>query len=208
MPQILKDDVRERIVESAKQEFLEKSYEHSSMRSNAVKSHMTVGNLYRYFSSKEELNRYIVGPTLERINGLIMKLTGNQITLEMMNSMELTVAQLSGVLDSLGEGLVDIYKSHRTEVNILMMHSSVNEALVNWFAQAIMQLVSRNLGSERDSEYLTLLSHSYAVSIFEGIKYMLKESKLSEQQLKQTVKIYMRSYVNMLENELQKQEAA
>ena len=49
MAQTLKDDVKARIIESAKEEFLENSYEKTSMRAIASKSNITVGNLYRYF---------------------------------------------------------------------------------------------------------------------------------------------------------------
>ena len=62
--QTLKDDVRERIVDSAKAEFLEKGIDKASMRDIAAGSNMTVGNLYRYFKNKEELNSFIVGETL------------------------------------------------------------------------------------------------------------------------------------------------
>ena len=198
MAQILKDEVRQRIVEAAKEEFLEKSYELSSMRSIAGKSRMTVGNLYRYFASKEELNRYIVGPCLNKINSLIMRLSGNQVNLEMISEMNLSLEQLSAMLDSLGDGLVDIWSSNRKEINILMMRSSVNEALVNWFADAIGILISRNTDMTGSKEEMALLAHSYAVSIFEGIKDMLRNSKLSELQLKNAVKLYMHSYVDML----------
>ena len=61
--QTLKEDVREKIIDSAKNEFLEKGIERASMRDIAAGSGMTVGNLYRYFKNKEELNnisKYII----------------------------------------------------------------------------------------------------------------------------------------------------
>lgn len=199
MPQILKDDVKQRIVEAAREEFLEKSYENSSMRSIASRSQMTVGNLYRYFRNKEELNRFIVGPTMKKINSLIMKLTGNRITLENMDSISLSAGDLIQMLDDLASGLVDIYAANRIEVNILMMHSGVNDSLVGWFSQAILQIIAGNYKLPADQPRLKLLAHGYAVSIFEGIKYMLKESQLSEEELKETIKIYIRSYIDALD---------
>ena len=55
MAQVLKDEVRDSILESAREEFLEHGFDDSSMRRIAQKSRMTVGNLYRYFKSKDEL---------------------------------------------------------------------------------------------------------------------------------------------------------
>ena len=204
MPQILKDEVRERIVDAAREEFLTRSYEHSSMRSIALKSHMTVGNLYRYFTSKEELNRFIVGPTLNRINTLIMKLTGNRVSLESSGELSLDPSQLEGMLDSLGDGLVDIYQTNRMEVNILMMRSALNEQLVSWFAEVIAQIIS-NHSQIPNNDTLKLLSHSYAVSIFEGIKYMLRETDMEPEELKKALKTYMKSYVHMLDAKLLKE---
>ena len=204
MPQTLKDDVKERIVEAAREEFLTRSYEHASMRSIALKSHMTVGNLYRYFAGKEELNRFIVEPTLKRINALIMKLTGNRVSLDSTGELLLDPSQLEGMLDDLAEGLVDIYQTNRTEVNILMMRSALNEQLVSWFASAISQIIAGSTQIPEDAG-LKLLSHSYAVSIFEGIKYMLRETDMEPEELKKALKTYMKSYVHMLDAELLKE---
>ena len=77
--QTLKEDVREKIIDSAKNEFLEKGIERASMRDIAAGSGMTVGNLYRYFKNKEELNNIIVGKTLDEINKLVLKKSQNTV---------------------------------------------------------------------------------------------------------------------------------
>ena len=64
MAQILKEELRKAIIESAKQEFLNNGYENASMRNIAKKANMTVGNLYRYFESKDDIHKQIVSNTL------------------------------------------------------------------------------------------------------------------------------------------------
>ena len=199
MAQTLKDDVKARIIESAKEEFLENSYEKTSMRAIASKSNITVGNLYRYFKSKEELNRFIVGPALNKLQTLILKLSGNSIDILEDREIVLSREELRGMLDTLGDGLVDIYNDHKIEVNILMMRSSINRNLTEWFSNALAQIFSSNYGVDINSRELHLLADSYAESIFSGIRVMLRNNRFDSDTLKTLVKIYLESYVDMLD---------
>ena len=144
MAQILKDDVKSRIIESAKEEFQINSYEKTSMRNIASKSNITVGNLYRYFKSKEDLSSFIVGPALEKINKMVRELTNDQIDIYNTDNIDLTTEQIRSMRERLCDGLVDIYLKHRIEVNILMMREEVTRSMVNWFADALGQIISSN----------------------------------------------------------------
>nr|WP_307991703.1 TetR/AcrR family transcriptional regulator [uncultured Niameybacter sp.] len=67
--QILKEEMRESIINIAEQEFLKRGFKEASMRSIAKKANTTQGNLYNYFSSKEALLDAVVGElpkTIER----------------------------------------------------------------------------------------------------------------------------------------------
>ena len=55
--QYQKEEVRERILEAALAEFERSGYYRASMRKIAVGSKVPIGNLYRYFASKEEIGR-------------------------------------------------------------------------------------------------------------------------------------------------------
>lgn len=202
MAQILKDDVKSRIIESAKEEFQINSYEKTSMRNIASKSNITVGNLYRYFKSKEDLSSFIVGPALEKINRLVRELTNDQIDIYNTDNINLTSEQIRDMLDKLGDGIVDIYLKHRIEVNILMMREEVTRSMVNWFADALGQIISSNYSIDEKSEELKLMAASYAESIFRGLAYMLRNNKLDTDTLKRMVKVYMESYVDMLDTDL------
>jgi AcrR family transcriptional regulator len=58
----VKDDVRNSIHQAVLIEFHEKGCKDASIRSIAEKGGMTVGNLYRYFTSKEELFYSVISP--------------------------------------------------------------------------------------------------------------------------------------------------
>jgi len=65
--QYKKEDIRKKILENAKAEFLELGYKNASVASIARKSQIGVGNVYRYFKNKEAILDAIVTPVVERI---------------------------------------------------------------------------------------------------------------------------------------------
>ena len=68
--QVLKDEVRQRIIKSARREFKKYGFEKASMRSIAASANMTVGNLYRYYKNKEDLYGAIIGSLFDEIKTL------------------------------------------------------------------------------------------------------------------------------------------
>lgn len=68
--QIKKEDLKIMILEVAKQEFIKKGYENSSMRVIAKKANTTLGNVYTYFSSKEAILEEILNPIIEDLKCL------------------------------------------------------------------------------------------------------------------------------------------
>lgn len=69
--QVLKEDVRARIIESATQEFLKNGFNKASMRDIAKNAEITVGNIYRYFDNKEDLFNQVVEPCYNTILKII-----------------------------------------------------------------------------------------------------------------------------------------
>ena len=69
--QYLKEEVKEAIRKAALEEFGKKSYSRASMRAIARNAGITVGNIYRYFSSKDELFNDIMDPAWQAITRAI-----------------------------------------------------------------------------------------------------------------------------------------
>ncbi len=68
--QVLKDEVRQRILKSSIKEFRKNGFAKASMRVISANASMTVGNLYRYYSNKEELFGAVVEPLYEKVKTL------------------------------------------------------------------------------------------------------------------------------------------
>lgn len=65
--QVLKDEIRNNILEASKTLFYRKGYNNASIRDIARMSGITVGNVYRYFPNKESVLEGVVSPVYEKI---------------------------------------------------------------------------------------------------------------------------------------------
>ncbi len=66
--QIPKEEVRRAILLSAEEEILQEGYKNCSMRRIAARAGVSPGNIYAYFSGKEEILDWIVRPALDAID--------------------------------------------------------------------------------------------------------------------------------------------
>lgn len=71
--QVLKEEIREAIIEKAKTEFLKHGFEKASVRKIAKEAGTTIGNFYNYFNSKEEIFYVITTPAFESFKNFIKK---------------------------------------------------------------------------------------------------------------------------------------
>lgn len=69
--QVKKEDLRNDIIEAAKNEMLHKGYDRASMRVIARIAHTTLGNVYNYFSNKEDLLGAILEPLFDSLDQLV-----------------------------------------------------------------------------------------------------------------------------------------
>lgn len=205
MPQILKEDVKQDILKAAKQEFLEKGYKDASLRNIASKANMTVGNLYRYFKNKEDINRQIVGETLDLIEKMLIKMTDNKVSFEQHRiNISMDNKELVNALDNLADEMINIYDEHKIEFSILMMKSKLNDEITDWFSNIVKTLINKRYELNNDIKGIDSLARSYAVAIFEGIRHMMLKENIKIEELKKIMKIYFRSYTYMLDTDLRK----
>ena len=75
--QILKEEVRERIVAAAAKEFVRYGYRQSSTRRIAQRARVGKSNLYNYFPGKQELFSAVTAPFQAHFRGLLDEVTGH-----------------------------------------------------------------------------------------------------------------------------------
>lgn len=115
--QILKEDIRERIIESARNEFLEKGFSKASMRIIAEKSGITVGNIYRYFEGKEALFNEMIQSAYEKI----LEIIRIDVNLELVEEDEKYYKKLR---ESIINQILDIFDNYAKELMIIQKKSS------------------------------------------------------------------------------------
>ena len=67
MVQYAKDDIRQRIIEVAREEFLQKGFEKASIRTITTRANTAKSNLYNYFKDKNDLFYFVLEPTIGKI---------------------------------------------------------------------------------------------------------------------------------------------
>ena len=124
MAQVLKEIQRDKILEAAKQELLQYGYRDASMRRIAAQAKMTVGNLYRYFESKDQLIQAITSPALTQLDQLVRSLTDDRISLNQTNTaVGLSIGELRPKIDRLALDLAELSVRMPQEMRILMLHT-------------------------------------------------------------------------------------
>ncbi|MDO5439256.1 MAG: TetR/AcrR family transcriptional regulator [Erysipelotrichaceae bacterium] len=205
MAQFLKEESRERIVDSARSEFLQHGYRSSSMRRIAFRSNMTVGNLYRYFKNKEELILAAVFPAYKELSELISTLTDGRISLESREFPQggLSVEEIKTMISGLCSGFIGIYQRHQKEMRILMMRSDVNDRITDWFSELIRSVILRNYNLSEEDGHVRLLAQGYAAAIFSGLKEIMNRAPAESPELPKLAEVFLNSFVSLLDNDLQ-----
>ncbi|PID92427.1 MAG: TetR family transcriptional regulator [Bacteroidetes bacterium] len=114
--QYLKNDIRHKILDAAKKEFIEKGFKGSSMRSIAALSGVTTSNIYNYYQSKDQIFQEILAPLLECFRKLEEDHNSpERISLRIFDSKEEQQLRINQ--------LVDLILIHRDELKLLLFKS-------------------------------------------------------------------------------------
>ena len=110
--QYLKDEMRQRINNAALKEFDKKGYTDASMRGIAENANTSVGNLYKYYRSKEELFEKLIGTIYERLVGYIQKFETVKLD-----------ENAQAIFYGLVEEIMEIFNENSLEISVLLNHS-------------------------------------------------------------------------------------
>lgn len=162
--QYLKSEVRSSIVNEALKEFMEKGYEGASIRSIAKKSNTSVGNIYKYFHSKEDLYENLIGSVYHRLMDYINKFDKVELNEK---------AQI--IFYELMEKIMEIFNESSTEISILLNQSkgSRYENCKGVFIDFVTRITTEEMKYElslkgkrlKDTFVIYLLSYSTVESI-------------------------------------------
>ena len=115
--QYQKEDVRKRIVNAAKTEFLRVGYSRASMLQISTCAKVPIGNLYRYFSSKASLFDAIVGTARERILEAVKASLGER------RATPITVEAFKNKVNEVAINFLSIARDYQKETILLLQKS-------------------------------------------------------------------------------------
>lgn len=105
MPQILKKEIKNKILQSALNSFLEKGYRNTSMQEIAQNAGIAAGNIYNYFKNKEEVFSTLIYPVLTRVKEIFAIQSKD---LPMLNTED-----RMGIAQRRMEEFIQVYQSNR-----------------------------------------------------------------------------------------------
>ena len=162
--QYLKDDVRNRIDRAALKEFRDKGYAGASMKGIASEANTSVGNLYKYYRSKEELYEKLIGTVYERLVGYIQQF--DKVNLD---------ERAQAIFFGLVEEIMEIFNEHSVEISVLLNHSreskyeNCKKIFVDFATRIFTEMIRYQMAAEgkklRDDFIIYLVSHSLVESI-------------------------------------------
>ena len=179
--QIQKEEVRNRIIEAAKQEFLRNGYRRTSMRTIAEQAGVTPGNIYAYFRGKADLLDVITRPTLEELNRLIAEVSkGARIS-------KPTILEMA-------EQITAVFLNNRTQFLILMngcggsKYEQIREQIclcaVSRMEEELLPVLPVGMQSK-------LLIETMANALISGFFYLFDQYQGEEAQLRRTMMDFM-----------------
>lgn len=185
MAQVLKEEVRQKILDSAKREFLNNDFEKASMRKIAKSSGMTVGNLYRYYDNKEKLFGALVDTHIERINDFLTKndfVNTNLYEMPLNDVLfsfdkELAYERINKVIEFImdmamkgNDGLILLLSKSRG-----YKYGKSKMELIEWFSKLLQLKLMYEKNTKNICKEDILYAKSLAKSFVEGICILIEE---------------------------------
>lgn len=171
--QYLKDNIRNKILESAKEEFFKNGYAKGSLRTIATNAGITVGNIYRYYDSKEALLNKILNPFYM------------EITKEALKYGLIPLRQTS--LDSSLLVIEDLLIRYRQEVAIL-----VREPVGDNIRKILLGFVSKRMVKEMSCEkpLAKILSITFVDSLYTILREHINDPKTAIRYIRKLITIF------------------
>ncbi len=181
MVQYKKDDIKGKIDSTALKIFGEKGYENTKISSIATESNVSVGNIYRYYKSKEEIF-YSIAPesVLEKLKSILI----NKIVL----AKNKTANEMESVnnFHLINEEFIDYMIKNREQV-LIMFNGSKGTRYEGIKGEAInymIETVKENYSKENNRIIYDSMNYKIIKIIYEKFLEMmvqvLKESTSSE----------------------------
>lgn len=191
--QTKKNSIKKLIIDAARCEFLEKGVKNTSIKDISSKSGVSVGNIYNYFKSKDDIFITVLAPSIKALKTFLdMELDEKFIDKKIFDE--------DLCIESTYKDFIDIMINYRKEIKLLIYESQGTP--LEHFFEEYLELQQKN-----SKKYLELMKEKYPeinIDISElflkggGLMWMsimktlADEDNLSESDAKDFVKEYIK----------------
>ncbi|HCX04973.1 MAG TPA: hypothetical protein DHM42_10885 [Clostridiales bacterium] len=191
MPQVLKEEVKKRIIDSAIRVFKKDNYRKASMNEIAKYADVSVGNIYRYFDNKKNLYDYIVKDIYKKLTEILEFCQNKDDSIDLM-------------IENCINEFVDMYSKDK-DVFIILINSDDDLDENQTIISSIRNILSNNLITvmKKRRENFTkddeIFCKTLAVAVANGVRYIVTEDgsgKKLEKRLRFYLEFMKRSFIN------------
>lgn len=193
--QVLKGDIRQKILDAARREFARKGFAKTSMRTIASQTGVGVGNLYNYFPCKDRLFCDVLAPVISLFNTMLDRYHGYYADAMSMIREEYFISTVSDYMY--------LIRTHRTLMRILFFGAQgssleqfkmkftdkATEQVKSWFVSNKIKHPQMNI---RVSDFMIHLHTVWMFSLFEEILM----HKIPTDEMQQIVEEYIQLEIN------------
>ena len=183
--QVPKQDIHNAILASAKREFAAHGYKKASMRQIATGTGITPGNIYAYFSGKEQLFAAVISPVADRIDALCR--------LQLPNGQSEPPASAHSLLNLIVQEITQIYLAYRDEFFILLLGSegSAFADRKSEVIKAAARPIYEYLVREDQTADAHLLAQALSTAVLEGLCVIFRNADDDKTRLAATISDYL-----------------
>ena len=188
--QILKEDIKQKIIEAGKKKFKKDGYVNTSMKDIAEDVGISTGNIYRYFLTKSHLYNEIVKELEIEIEGFFNKVPTK---LEEVKPNEL--------FDMLIDMTVNIAETKKDTLKVMLTCDNEKQYLefknkvLNMFVDKIESIARSFTSEDVDHSLCEAISKAH----FEGFTCIVKSNMDNIEQMKKNLKIYEKLMIENLD---------
>jgi len=166
--QYLKDEVKSRIISAALKEFNDKGFLDASMRQIAKDAGIAIGNVYRYFKSKEDLFYEVVDPAYNSL-----------INIKENNNYKSTSNLV--VFEAVVDRIMLVFKEYRVQLSILIdkgkgtKYENIKDKLILVTVKEISDYLLPMLKEREVNIKEAFIFNVIAAAFLEGLFIILRE---------------------------------
>lgn len=198
--QVLKDDIKRRILDVARQEFNQRGFTKASMRDISAKVGVGVGNLYNYYPSKDDLFRAVLAPVVSACYAMFDKHHGEY------GHDALSMTRESYLLTAVSDYMT-ILKGNRTLLKILLFKSqgsSLENFKVEFTDRATAQVKSWFANNKLKHPYMNIdvsdfMIHLHTVWMFTLFEEILMH-RVTGADMERVIEEYIKFEINGWKN--------